>query len=140
MKDPAQPILLVEDDRVDALCVRRALKELKVPNPLVHMGSAEDALRWLAGAESPCLILLDINMPRMSGIEFLRELREVRRYCGIPVVVLTTSREPSDRCETFRLGVAGYMVKPVDYSHFVRIMNAVCEYWRLSETPAGCPN
>lgn len=130
------PLLLIEDDLVDVMTVKRALRELAVTNPLRVVHNGEQALANLrtAGQTMPGLILLDLNMPRMNGIEFLHQLKEDPTLRRIPVVVLTTSKEEQDRVESFRLGVAGYMVKPVDYRQFVEVMRTVQAYWNLSET------
>ncbi len=87
--------------------------------------------------ESPCIILLDLNMPRMNGIEFLRVAKQDETLKRIPVVVLTTSGEEQDKVDSFDLGVAGYMIKPVDYQQFVEVMRTIDLYWTLSELPQG---
>lgn len=132
-----KPILLVEDDEVDVLTVQRALRDLKVANPLRIAGNGEEALEILRDPEEPrpTIILLDLNMPRMTGLEFLRIARKEKCIRGIPVVVLTTSRQDKDIMEGFELAVAGYMVKPVDYRKFVDVMKAIDHYWTLSELP-----
>ncbi len=132
-----KPILLVEDDEVDVLTVQRALRELKVSNPLQVAGNGEEALEILRNpaALRPAIILLDLNMPRMNGLEFLRIARREGSVRGIPVVVLTTSRQDQDVVQGFELAVAGYMVKPVDYRKFVEVMKAIDLYWTLSELP-----
>ena len=134
-----KPILLVEDDRVDVMTVRRALKEIKVTNRLDVAGNGEEALAHLRDPhnESPCVILLDLNMPRMNGIEFLRVAKQDEALKKIPVVVLTTSRDEQDRLDSFDLGVAGYMIKPVDYAQFVEVIKTIDLYWTLSEFPEG---
>lgn len=132
-----KPLLLVEDDEVDVLTVRRALRDLRVANDLMVAGDGEEALTILRDPEKPrpALILLDLNMPRMNGLEFLRAAREEEVARGIPIVVLTTSRQDQDIFEGFDLNVAGYMVKPVDYRKFVEVMQAIDLYWTLSELP-----
>lgn len=129
------PILLVEDDRIDAMTVGRAFKEIGVKNRLDVVSNGEEALKYLSENknEKPALILLDINMPKMNGIEFIRALKEDANFRRIPVVVLTTSREDQDRIESFDLGAAGYMVKPVDYKQFVDTVRAIDLYWTISE-------
>jgi CheY-like chemotaxis protein len=132
-----KPILLVEDDRVDTMTVTRALKEIDVKNQVVHRENGEEALNYLKDAtgDKPCIILLDLNMPIMNGIEFLRAVKNTETLKLIPVVVLTTSDEPQDKLNSFNLGVAGYMSKAVDYRQFVEIMRAIDSYWTISEMP-----
>jgi len=136
--DEKTPILLVEDDRIDAMTVQRALKDLNVTNPLSIASNGEDALEYLADLKNkkPCIILLDLNMPKMNGLEFLKILKEHPEFRMIPVVVLTTSRDEQDRLDTFRLCIAGYMIKPVNYVQFVETMKTIQMYWTLSELPA----
>jgi CheY-like chemotaxis protein len=135
----SKPILLVEDDRVDAMTVKRALKDLNVTNLLVHTPNGKEAFEYLTGEgnERPCIILLDLNMPRMNGIELLKIIKADDVFKKIPVVVLTTSRDTEDKFETFELGAAGYIVKPADYKKFVEAMRTIDIYWTLSELPDG---
>jgi|SRR3989304_8376118 len=130
-------ILLVEDDIVDQMTVKRALKDINVTNPLRITNNGEEALEYLSNEknELPGIILLDLNMPRMNGIEFLRIVKTDNRIKRIPVVVLTTSKEEPDRVNTFDLGIAGYMIKPVDYLQFVKVIKTINLYWMLSESP-----
>jgi CheY-like chemotaxis protein len=132
-----RPILLVEDDEVDLMSVQRALKDLNVTNRLVHARDGEEGLAVLndPGLQKPAIILLDINMPRMNGIEFLRAIKKDPGLKQIPVVMLTTSRAEAERFETFSLGAAGYMIKPIEYRQFVEVMRAINIYWSLSELP-----
>jgi len=134
-----KPILLVEDDSVDAMTIKRALKELNVTNQLVHSVDGEQALEYLRADDNkkPCVILLDLNMPKMNGIEFLHAVKEDEKLKKTPVVVLTTSNEQNDITTSFRFSVAGYMVKPVDYKKFVEAIRAINLYWTLSELPNG---
>jgi len=133
----SEPILLVEDDNVDAMTVRRAFKDVRVTNPLAHVIDGEQALEYLKNEsnEKPCVILLDLNMPRMNGTEFLKVVKTDDVVKNIPVVVLTTSKEECDIVESFNLGVAGYIVKPVDYQKFVNAIRIIELYWTLSELP-----
>ncbi len=137
MKVTNKPILLVEDDQVDFMTVKRALKEIHVTNPVVHVENGEEALKYLRDPDNvkPCIILLDLNMPVMNGIEFLQVDKHDAQLKGIPVVVLTTSEEQQDKVNSFNLGVAGYMAKPVDYQKFVEIMRTIDAYWTISEMP-----
>ena len=134
----AKPILLVEDDQRATMTVIRALKELHVTNRVEHVENGEAALGYLndPAKDPPCLILLDLNMPVMGGIEFLRVAKGNGPHLKrIPVVVLTTSEEQQDKIESFNLGVAGYIRKPVDYQRFVETMRTINAYWTVSELP-----
>lgn len=137
MKLADKPILLVEDDQVDVMTVKRALNDIQVTNPLVNPENGEEALKYLRDPESkkPCIILLDLNMPIMNGIEFLQVVKHDPTLRRIPVVVLTTSAEQQDKINSFDLGVAGYMAKPVDYRQFVEVMRTIDAYWTISEVP-----
>jgi CheY-like chemotaxis protein len=137
MKVTNKPILLVEDDQVDAMTVTRAFKEIRVTNPIVHRENGEDALNYLEddSDEKPCIILLDLNMPIMNGIEFLQAVKNDERFRNIPVVVLTTSDEQQDKVNSFNLSVAGYVSKPVDYRQFVEVMRTIDAYWTMGEMP-----
>jgi CheY-like chemotaxis protein len=132
-----KPILLVEDDHVDAMTVKRIFTELKVKNQLAHVVDGEKALEYLRNSKNrkPCVILLDLNMPRMNGIEFLKIIKADDDLRSIPVIVLTTSREDQDKIDSFKLGIAGYILKTVDYKRFATIMEIMDMYWTLSELP-----
>jgi CheY-like chemotaxis protein len=130
-----KPVLLLEDDNVDAMTVKRALKDLDVKNPLIHLPNGEDGLKYLQNNSNaePCVILHDLNMPRMNGIEFLKIAKSDPRLKGIPIVVLTTSRADQDKLACFDSSVAGYIIKPVDYKGFLDAMKTLNLYWSLSE-------
>ncbi len=132
-----KPILLIEDDQVDAMTVQRALAEIHVTNQLDIVASGEEALAFLKNNkhDRPGIMLLDLNMPKMNGIEFLKIIKEDKLLRRIPVVVLTTSKEEQDKIDSFDLGVAGYMIKPVDYNLFVEAVKTIDLYWTLSELP-----
>ena len=127
-----KPILLVEDDSVDAMTVKRALNELKVRNESVHLTNCEEALEYLRNGSNkrPCVILLDLNMPGMSGTEFLKIVKNDGTLKNIPVVVLAASKEEEDIVETFNLGVAGYIFKPVD-SKKLDEFKPIKRYWTM---------
>lgn len=141
MDDKVINILLVEDDEVDVMNVKRAFKKNNITNPLYVASNGLEALKMLrvTGGQSPIvppkrrLILLDLNMPRMGGLEFLQELRSDPELKTIPVVVLTTSNQDQDRLEAYQLNVAGYLLKPVTFSNFVEIMATLNNYWTLCE-------
>ncbi|MBC8088224.1 MAG: response regulator [Phycisphaerae bacterium] len=131
-------ILLVDDDDIDVMNVRRAFDKGRIANPLFIANDGEEALEMLRGSEFPRerrLVLLDINMPRMSGIEFLRIVRADPALKGLVVVVLTTSDDERDRLEAFELNVAGYLLKPVTLTAFIETMAALQKYWQLVEFP-----
>lgn len=133
----ARSILLVEDDQVDALTVKRVLQQIKVGNRLDIVKDGEEALTFLRDPANgkPGIILLDLNMPRMNGIEFLKIAKKDDNLKMIPVVVLTTSKGDQDKVDSFNLGVAGYMIKPVEYQKFLEILTTIDRYWTLSELP-----
>jgi CheY-like chemotaxis protein len=131
-------ILLVEDDEVDVMNVRRAFDRAHVSNPLFVAGNGIEALAVLRGTTLPAdrrLVLLDLNMPRMNGIEFLRAVRADPELRNLPVVVLTTSNDEHDKIDAYDLNVAGYLLKPVTFASFVDLMSALNKYWMLVEMP-----
>ncbi len=132
-----KPVLLLEDDQIDIMSIKRAFKELKITNPLIVCKNGEEGLRYLNKADSkiPCLILLDINMPKMNGIEFLKIIKKDSQFKFFPVVVLTSSKESQDKFDTFGMGVAGYILKPADHKKFIEAVRTIDIYWTLSEQP-----
>lgn len=136
-------VLLVEDDEVDVMNVQRAFKRNRIDNPLYIANNGLDALSMLRGSGSQApsvpghrrLVLLDINMPKMNGLEFLQELRQDSSLRSTPVVVLTTSDADQDRLEAYRLNVAGYILKPVTFAIFSEVMASLNQYWTLCEIP-----
>jgi CheY-like chemotaxis protein len=131
-------ILLVEDDQVDVMNVKRAFERNKIANPLFVAGDGIEGLELLRSGKIPHerrLILLDLNMPRMNGIEFLRALRADEELHLTPVVVLTTSDDERDKINAYDLNVAGYLLKPVTFVNFVEAMAALNKYWTLVELP-----
>ena len=132
-----KPVLLLEDDTVDAMTVKRAFKDLNVANNLVRLINGEEGLNYLKkdSNERPCVIILDLNMPKMNGLEFLKYVKDDPELKAIPVVVLTTSKADQDKFECFNRSVAGYLIKPADYREFVRAIQILDLYWTLSEMP-----
>jgi len=134
-------ILLVDDDEVDVMNVQRAFKKNNIRNPLYIASNgleALDLLRGQAGQAIPGprrLVLLDLNMPKMSGLEFLRAIREDPALRSLTVVVLTTSDDERDRIEAYNLNVAGYILKPVTFTAFVEAMATLNKYWTINEFP-----
>lgn len=135
MLDKNAGILLVEDDRVDVMTVQRALKRNAITNPLYIARTGLEALGRLRGDglpkidPPPALILLDLNLPRMSGIEFLKELRADSRLRQLRVIVLTSSNEPRDREAAFQYEVDDYIVKPHSFEEFTSAIATVLAYW-----------
>lgn len=133
-------ILLVEDDEIDVMNVKRAFIKNNVKNPLTVAGDGLEALEVLKSLKAnhqtvPKVILLDLNMPRMGGIEFLKELRNDDELKDISVFVMTTSSEESDIVEAYRLNVAGYIVKPLSIESFINAVSTLNSYWMLCEFP-----
>jgi len=138
MSDRVLNILLVEDDDVDVMNVERAFERGRITNPLFRASDGVEALEMLRSGGVPLerrLVLLDLNMPRMNGIEFLRNARADPQLRRLPVVILTTSNDERDRVEAYDLNVAGYLLKPVTFTHFVELMAALNRYWTLVEMP-----
>jgi len=131
-------ILLVEDDQVDVMNVKRAFEKNKILNPLYVAPNGLEALRMLRDGSVPAqrrLVLLDLNMPAMGGIEFLRELRADPTLRLTPVVVLTTSGDEKDRLNAYDFHVAGYLRKPVEFPNFMELTAALNKYWTLVDMP-----
>jgi CheY-like chemotaxis protein len=128
-------ILLVEDDRVDIMTVQRALKKIDVSNPLYIARTGVEALAMLRGdgvpaiEPAPSLILLDLNLPKMGGIEFLKELRDDPVLRSLHVIVLTSSNEPRDRAAAFEYEVDDYIVKPHSFDEFSNAMSIILADW-----------
>jgi len=138
-------ILLVEDSIQDAELTKRALKRHNVANDIAWVRDGVEALEYLfcegayAGRDSgpPKLVLLDMKMPRMDGLQVLAKLKHNDDTKTIPVVMLTSSREESDLLESYKLGVNSYIVKPVDFEQFAETVSQVGMYWVLSNQTAG---
>ncbi len=141
--DKSVNILLVEDDDVDVMNVKRAFKKVNISNPLHIARDGLEALAMLRGEGMPLIqprpkiILLDINMPRMNGIEFLTELRADPALKAISVIMLTTSNEERDKVAAYNLNVAGYILKPVQWDNFVHAVSTLNMYWELIEMAHG---
>jgi CheY-like chemotaxis protein len=131
-------ILLVEDDEVDVMNVRRAFERNRLTNALFVAGNGLEALAMLKEKQIPTdrrLVLLDLNMPKMNGIEFLEALRADPELSGTPVVVLTTSNDEQDKHDAYNLNVAGYLLKPVTFNSFCDRMATLDRYWAQVEMP-----
>src|SRR5690606_19839603 len=126
-------ILLVEDDAIDVMNARRALKKNNLTNPIFEAQNGLEALELLRSGTLPrrLIVLLDLNMPKMNGLEFLRVLRADPALRATSVVVLTTSSGERDKVEAYELNVAGYLVKPITFAAFVELMATLNKYWTL---------
>ena len=141
MKDNQVTILLVDDDKVDTMAVRRSFRELNITNPVIATRNGIEALECLRGENgrekvpSPCLVLLDLNMPRMGGIEFLGELRNDPALRRTLVFVMTTSEAEEDRMRAYDKNVAGYVLKHRPGQSFLDAIGMLQHYWRTIEFP-----
>jgi len=142
-------ILLVEDNLQDAELTIRALRKRNLANHLIHVSDGQEALDFLFGSGTyqgrdvnllPKVVLLDLKLPKLDGIDVLRRLRADPRTCLLPVVVLTSSREDRDVVETYKLGANSYIVKPVDFEKFSEAVSSLGLYWLLlNESPIPNP-
>lgn len=135
------PILLVEDNPMDLDLTLRAFSKKKFSNEIQIARDGEEALaffpRWEAGEATPAVILLDINLPKVNGLEVLRQLKTHERFRRIPVVVLTSSREDRDLQTAYDLGVNSYIEKPVNFGKFMEVVDHIELYWCvLNERPS----
>jgi two-component system response regulator len=137
------PILMVEDDENDIIMTQRAFERYNLRNTLYVARDGEEALDFVyqrgkyqdSAAPKPGLILLDINLPKMDGIEVLRHLKGDSDMRRIPVVILTASRREKDKVESYKLGVNSYIVKPLDFSKFIEAVSTINLYWSLNQLP-----
>ena len=134
-----RPILLVDDNPMDVDLTLRALKRRKLVNPIEVARDGEEALdwipRWEAGEPRPVVILLDINMPRVGGLEVMRQLKSHPVFRTIPVVMLTTSAASQDVETAYRHGANSYIVKPVDFDQFMEVAAQIEAYWAVVNQP-----
>lgn len=142
-------ILLVEDNSNDALMTQRALHKANILNKVIWMKDGAEALDYLfhtcleQGEMLPQLILLDIHMPKVNGIEVLQKVRADERTCWLPVVIFTSSTEERDLVESYRLGINSYISKPIDFTHFAPVVATIGCYWLLinhGPTTANIPH
>lgn len=136
-----RPILLVEDNPMDVDLTLEAFREHGVVNPILVCRDGEEALQYIAehraatDPQLPALVLLDLRLPKVDGIEVLRQARNDEVWKQVPVVVLTTSRENADIESAYRLGVNSYIVKPVDFLAFADVVKTIKIYWLLTNEP-----
>ena len=127
-------ILLIEDDMIEVMKLTRATKSLQLNLKITEANNGEDALELLEQKDSlPDIILLDLNMPKINGIEFLRILKQDERLKYIPTIILTTSNNQQDLLECYKIGIAGYVLKPLKYEEYVSKIEKLLSYWSINE-------
>ncbi|MGD1945586.1 MAG: response regulator [Croceivirga sp.] len=126
-------VLFIEDDMIESMKLQRAISKLQYKHTIIEAKNGEEALSILNGGELPDIIFLDLNMPRMSGIEFLTILKADERLRYLPTVILTTSENRVDLLECFKIGIAGYIIKPLKYEDYESKIKKVFDYWEISE-------
>jgi len=136
MRD-SMPILLVDDDSTDVILFQRALEHLQITNPVIRSTNCKEALEYLENQynEKPWIVITDLNTAEMNGFEFLRTVKAHEALRQTIIIVLSGSSDERDIAESFKLGAAGYMVKPFDYEQLVEMIRVIHAYWTLSERP-----
>ncbi|SIS89937.1 Response regulator receiver domain-containing protein [Zobellia uliginosa] len=131
-------ILLIEDDAIEVMKLQRTVKKLELKHNIIETKNGEDALEILrSGDKLPDIILLDLNMPRMNGIEFLTILKADPVLKYLPTVILTTSENRADLLECYKVGVAGYVIKPLKYEEYQSKLHKVLDYWDINQLVKG---
>ncbi|MEM8508081.1 MAG: response regulator [Bacteroidota bacterium] len=130
-------VLFIEDDMIESMKLQRAIEKFQLKHTIVEAKNGEEALEVLNGGDLPDIILLDLNMPRMSGIEFLSILKADERLKYLPTIILTTSENRADLLECFKIGIAGYIIKPLKYEDYEIKIKKVFDYWEISELIKG---
>ena len=137
-------VLMAEDNEHDIIAARRAWKKNNIANPLFVVNNGEECLDFLhrrgkysdqETSPRPGVLLLDLNMPRMDGLTTLKNIREDKKFKHLPVVILTTSKQDEDRCQSYELGVNAYIVKPVGFANFSEAVKTINLFWQLVELP-----
>ena len=130
-------ILVVEDDEIDVMALLRAFKKLKIANPVTVAKDGIEGWEAIQALPRPYLLILDINMPRMSGIELLEKIRASEKFHDSIVFILTTSTDDQDKFEAYNLNIAGYMLKSDMGASFIRAIEMVEQYWKVVEFPTA---
>ncbi|MDP5062288.1 response regulator receiver domain-containing protein [Maribacter spongiicola] len=131
-------ILLIEDDLIEVMKLKRTVSKLNLKHTIIEAKNGEEALNFLrSGEKLPDIILLDLNMPRMNGIEFLAILKADELLQYLPTVILTTSENRADLLKCYQAGIAGYVIKPLKYEDYEYKLNAVLEYWNVNQLVKG---
>jgi len=127
-------ILLIEDDQIDRMTIQRGFRNLNIKNKLDMVKNGQEGLEYLRKSkENPTLIILDINMPKMNGLEFLGIIKKNEEYKTIPVFILTTSNDENDKRFCYECGIAGYILKPIDYLEFQETIKILSNYWDINK-------
>ncbi|MCL7754080.1 response regulator [Polaribacter sp. Z022] len=127
-------VLLIEDNLIEIMKMKRTISFLKLDHTMQEAKNGEEALKILEDkSKYPDIILLDLNMPKMSGIEFLTIIKDTDEFKHIPIIILTTSDNQKDLLECYRIGISGYVLKPLKYDDYVKKIEAVLNYWSLIE-------
>ena len=127
-------VLLIEDDMIEVMKLKRATDSLQLNHKITEANNGEEALQLLEKKDSlPDIILLDLNMPKINGIEFLKILKADDRLKYIPTIILTTSNNQRDLLECFKIGIAGYVLKPLKYEDYVSKIEKLLAYWSINE-------
>ncbi len=127
-------VLLIEDDKIEKMKVRRTMETLGLPHKIKEANNGEEALEVLNGPESlPDIILLDLNMPKLNGLEFLQILKNDDRLKYLPVIIVTTSANYKDLKRCYEIGIAGYITKPLKYEKYMEKLKIVLDYWSFNE-------
>ncbi|MFT5242093.1 MAG: CheY-like chemotaxis protein [Glaciecola sp.] len=127
-------VLLIEDDTIEVMKLNRVISSLKLKHQIIEASNGEDAIDFLEKKEIlPDIILLDLNMPKINGIEFLGIIKNDERLKYIPTIILTTSNNQKDLLECYKIGVAGYLLKPLRYEDYVLKIEKLLKYWSMNE-------
>lgn len=127
-------ILFIEDDAIECMKMKRTVSKSGVTHQIVEAKNGEEALEYLQSANPlPDIVLLDLNMPKMNGVEFLEILKRDDRLRFLPTIILTTSQNRNDLLSCYKLGVAGYLIKPLKYEDYEDKINKLLAYWEINE-------
>lgn len=134
MNNKKLKVLLIEDDQIEVIKLKRALSKLELEHELIEAANGEVALEVLKGNEiHPDIVFLDLNMPKINGLEFLKILKNDDVFRYLPVIILTTSVNRKDILECYRIGIAGYILKPLKYEEYVYKIGRTLDYWSVNE-------
>ena len=134
MRTTGLRILLLEDDKIEVMKLQRAITKLEMNHEIIEASNGEEALDLLKDEKAlPDIIFLDLNMPKINGLEFLKILKEDESLRFLPTIMLTTSSNEKDILACYELGIAGYIIKPLKYDHYVAKIEATLNYWSVNE-------